>query len=332
MKLNDEKDVVKFIKDNVTPVEINLDVDKIIEEKHNATAANKAKRRSIFTFAPLTVLVTAAVVGLVVGSVFLFKPYTYDPFSSLTPQALPHGKAGEFVFLTTSVVNYADKETPIPLPRPLSAKPFTNDDESEITEVFDKTLPIIENFYQMSLPNSYTKIDGSFVGNDGETYTTKYEISENIYIITNISFTDEGEENNIESDTEIRGELFNNGRYYQLTGQQEIDPNDNEVDMSLLVKFDDTNYMELAAEHENRNQKFNFKLVENDVETFTMNLEGFKRGRQEHYVIDAEIAMNNKQYAYVLYEKEKVYYIKYLDNIIKAKRNEDGFVYNFPKN
>lgn len=332
MKLNDEKDVVKFIKDNVTPVEINLDIDKIVEEKHQLNTKTKAKRRNIFTFAPFGVLVTAAVVGIVVGSVFLFKPYTYDPFTSLTPQALPHGKAGEFVFLTTSVVNYAEQEPIVPLPRPLSAKPLTNDEKDEITAVFDKTLPIIENFYQTSLPDSYTKMEGTYVGNNGETYTTKYEISANLYIITNVSFADENEEAASELETEIRGELFNNGKYYELTGQQEIDPGDNEVDMSLQVTFNATNYMELSAEHENRNQKFNFKLVENDVETFTMDLEGFTRGKQDHFVIDAEIAMNSKQYAYKLYEKEKVYYINYLDNVIKAKRTETGFTYIFPKN
>lgn len=350
-QMNDDK-IKKIIQDNVKKPEIKLSAAQILamHEERQRTKA-KPKRtpffsRSLFKYS-LGFLSAALVIGL---TVYLLRDTVIPPIistsqdpetsetSSESPTTssptseprqntkIPHGKEGEFVFMSTSALNYAPAGsiTPSGAIKPLarsSSSSLTDEEKVELEATLDQTLPLVDDFFNADKGFNYARNQGSFAGKYG-TYAREYIINEYTRIIGDIEI----EEEDTGTEMELDGEIIIYDTHFHFEGETEIDTTDNETDISIKIEYDEDSYLEIQSENDNGKQTFEYKLYLDGDEKYYVEIESYNEsghGGGPRHCVDVKAKYNNIDYEFVITKRNGKFMIEYDYIIIIAHEIED---------
>ncbi len=350
-EMNDDK-IKKIMQENVKKPEIKRSAAQILAmHEERKRAAEKPKRIPFFkrpTFKySLGFLSAALVIGITVYALrdTIIPPIITSETSEITsgdisspsiptseyvPDKIPHGKEGEFVFMTSSALNYAP-EGSIPggmgLIRPSYSISLTDPEKAELEAALDETLPLVGDFFSLDKGFNYGKNKGSYGGKYG-TYTHEFIINEDTRIIGNIEI----DEDDTETETELEGEIVIRDTYFHFEGETEIDTADNETDISLKIEYDEDSYLEIQSENEADKQTFKYKLYLAGDEKLNVEIKSYNRSGNGNGGRCAEVKTkyNNVDYEFYITKRSGNYVIIYLDIIIIATETEDNkFTYSY---
>lgn len=343
---NDEN-IKKIIKDGVKEPSIKLTSRQILT-RYEAQKETVAKPKSFFSFPTVKVALSFMMTALVIGIfVYLNRDEVLPPLTSDTsdvtssdpgtslidyePEKIPGGKEGEFVFMSLSATSFtSDSDLSLDLMafkhgQPGGTSQSTSEEASELEAVLDKTLPLVDDFYALDQGFDYEKENGVYQG-QFDSYTTKYIVSETVYILANVDFESDEEE----SETEIDGELVVGDNAYRYSGETEVDLSDNETDISLKIEYSERSYLEIKSENQGQKQEFFYRFVDENEELFEVKIETFRHGNTMMRYIETKVEMNDNEYEFIIAKSEDIYQIHYRHLMISAYKDELGnYIYSF---
>lgn len=353
--MNDDK-IKKIIQDNVTKPEIKLSAAQILAMHEERKRAKEKPKRIPFFKRPtfkysLGFLSAALVIGITVYALrdTIVPPIISTseggetstpssgevstpsvPVSEHNPDKIPHGKEGEFVFMTSSALNYAP-EGSIPggmgLIKPWYSISLSDPEKLELEAALDETLPLVSDFFSLDKGFNYQKNKGNYAGTYG-TYTHEFIINEYTRIIGNVEI----EEDDTETETELEGEIIIHDTHFHFEGETEIDTADNETDISLKIEYNDDSYLEIESENEADEQTFKYKLYLDGDEKLNVEIKSYNTHGNGNGGRCAEVKTkyNNEDYEFYITKKSGNYVIEYLEMIIIATETEDKkFIYSY---
>ncbi len=337
MTHNDDKDIKKFISENVEKPEIKLTSQQIIA-RFNERQVTKPVKRSIFAMPQFKLGLGFLTIALLVGTtVYLTRDVIVPPvISSEDPPILvkegnkiPGGKEGEFLFMSSSAIVYAPSESVAITPQISARLDFSPtaaiDNQVELEATLDQTLPLVTDYYESTRGFNFQKNQGSYNGTYG-TYTREYIINENTRLIANVEL----EVDDTETETEIDGEIIMNDKTYRFEGETEVDITDNETDISLKIYYTENSYLEINSENEGNEQTFKYKLTLDGNEAFYAEMESYNMKGNTTRFIDTNVKRNNIDY-YFHIERRMSHFVVYYNNyMITATLGTDHkFTYDY---
>jgi len=340
-KYNDEN-IKKIIKTNVEQPDIKLSSREVLArfkaQKHIAP-----KARSLFSFPSFKIGLSFVATALVIGTfVYLSKDIIVPPITSTSTSEdassfvdrefskLPGGKEGEFVFMSFSATSFTADGSRKIAPPTYMRQDGNNEhtslaSQAEIEDVLNQTLPLVDDFYAIDNDFAYEKYEGVFIG-VFDTYTTKYIIDVNTYILCNVDL----EIDEDETETELEGEIHVFEDTYRYSGQTEIDLKDNESDISLKIEYSATSYLEIQSENEGKKQQFTYTLVENNEESFVLEIETFRHGDKNVRYVETNVEIVGVEYKFIIGLENETYIINYARLTFTVTKDEDGnYIYSY---
>ena len=340
----DDENIKKIIKKNVEEPKIMLTSHDILA-RFEAQKNHRVNKKSLFPFPAFKIALSFLTTALVIGTfIYLTRNLVTPPITSDTSSIsdslpidresakIPGGKEGEFVFMSFSATTFTNSTSTSP--RLIYSR--YNDgadkggdtsqiDHGVIEGVLDQTLPLVDDFYAIDQGFNYQKLEGSFAGVFGN-YTTKFVVDDAIFILGNVDF----EKDNKETEMEIKGEIHMASKTYRYSGSSEIDASDNESDISLKIEYSESSYLEIQSENQGNKQEFSYTLVENDSETFVLEIETFRHGSKNIRYVETNVEINNKKYNFIIGLEGELYYINYGSSLITVTKNLDGgYIYSY---
>lgn len=347
MNIDDEK-IVKIIKEKVGERPIKKTSSQILA-RFEREKARPTPRKPWFKLPAFKVGLTFVATSLVIGVfVYLNREDIVPPIVTtseditnsstissseepvslvLEPSKTIDSKEGEFVLLSLTATSYIpNPEVDLTFYKGGPGGNHQNDDysQSEIGEVLDEAMPLVEDFYLLEGEFNYIKNEGSFVGEYG-VYTHQFIIDETTQIIANVDFEEEDDE----LESEIEGEIIILEKHYRYEGESEYDLVDQERDFSMKIAYSEDSYLELESENNGNNQKFKYKLVNQDEEIFKMEIETFRHGHEEKRYTKVEVEMNDKEYNFIFHRQNDEYIAEISRMRILIHKEEEQFIYTF---
>ena len=143
----------------------------------------------------------------------------------------------------------------------------------------------------------------------GETQT--YEFYYNSTSVTDKEDLFEGE-----SEERLEGIVIFNSNEYSVVGEKEVEENEEEI--SFLIKLDKDNYVSIKQESENGEKEYSYTVYKNGKEVFetSVEYEALKNGKIQ-LTFETEQNGEELEYNYEFYQKDN-------QNFVKVKYQKEG--------
>ncbi len=323
MTQHDDKDIKKIIQENVKKPEIKLTSAQIIAKFNERQVSKKSKKPFFSTFQFKLGLSFVSLALIIGATLFVTRGLFTPPITTSEPpleekqgMKVPGGKEGEFIFMSTSSLLYAPLNDGVfNSLSPRYAKSNIPANTSELEATLDQTLPLVEDFYSLDRGFNFVKNEGNYIGVH-ESYTREYIINENVRVLANVELEVEDHE----TETEIKGEIIIDDTVsYMFEGETEVDTKDQETDISLKIFYSENSYLEVESENERgTEQNFTYKLVENGIETYYLEIENYDiKGKNSRY-IDAFVKRNNIDYNFKIAKRQGKIVVEYQTYFIEV--------------
>lgn len=330
----DDENIKKIIKNNVSKREIKLDSGEIIARFHAEKQDLDVKPRR-FSSLQLRVGLSFLSAFLVIGSFMYlakaFALFSRDPSESSSVigssdeqfgDKVADGKEGEFIFMVTSALLYAEDESAkLPLaPRLKFDYSLLSFEQSNLEATLDKTLPLIEQFYAARKGYKYKNHrDGNYQGKHG-TYSHEYIVNDTIRIVVNVEIDDD----NTAEETEIIGELIVNELSYRISGEKQRDKQKGEMNFALKIAYSDVAYLQVFSKNSRDEQTFSYYLVLDDEEVFFAEIAGQRGGPKNHRSVGVDVVHAGISYYFEIEYRAEKFFIEYANYRITAIKNENN--------
>lgn len=330
----DDKDIKKLIKENVSKREIKLNSAQILARYYADKQELKAKPRRL---SPLKLKIGLSFLSafLVIGS-FLYLSKALSLFPPLTSESsdvistsdneysniVADGKEGEFIFMVTSALLYAPRESSgqeiEPKIKYYSA--LSSLDKTNIEATLDITLPLIEEFYKARKGYQFqNQRGGAYFGKHG-TYANEYIIDDSIRIVVNTTVEDDTSE----GETEIFGEIISGGANYRIRGEKQGGKQKGEMNFALIVEYNDNTYLQISSQNNRDAQTFTYKLVVDDAEVMFIEITSPRRGPNHYKLVNVIVVDKSVTYSFKIEYRTERFFIEYDEYVIMAIKNEDN--------
>ncbi len=208
----------------------------------------------------------------------------------------PNYKQEQTAFSIFSAVNFMNH---MEIASPLAKQKISQDDFKEVAQSFDNSFDVINSLFQEqdTYQNEiFNLFETPYVGKYGSyNYLMNLTFDQNTYnFYTEMSFEEEHEDDEIETNTEFKGELIideNTSYKIVMTIEEELD----EKEIETTIYLDDNSLVNIEQEVvDNDEKKYSYTFKKNKKTVYEENLK-FNRKHGKKQKCSLEIKNNNEK-------------------------------------
>lgn len=263
----------------------------------------KEEKKSRFSFKKLIPVLTfscAAVALIAVATPIINSFKTQQSTSGFKTDNIPFNpnyKQEQTAFSIFSAVNFMNH---LEIVSPIAKQKINQEDFKDVAQSFDHSFEVINSLFQEqdTYQNEIFTLESPYVGKHGSyNYLMNLTFEQNTYnFYSEMSFEEEREDDEIEINTEFKGELIiDENTSYKTIMVIEEEMNEKEVETTIYL--DDSNLINIEQEVVGDEKEYSYTFIQNNKVIYEENLK-FNRRHGKKQKCSLEIKNNKKKIEY----------------------------------